>query len=188
MGYTPVYRKLVGKIDDKIIDLGFSPKKSDKHKWEDVGNEKHMKTLRYNIYIYIFIYVYTSIYIHIHIYMYIYIYIYLHIYICTYIYVYIYMYVYMRVLIHCWATKILTYDDWMGTRHQSTGVAPQSIQLSGVILHRILVLCTSLAVFYFPIWYGISMYIIYPNMMYTVLYDYIHTTTKKTKIHSTSIS
>jgi len=26
MGYTPVYRKLVGKIDDKIIDLGFSPK------------------------------------------------------------------------------------------------------------------------------------------------------------------
>ena len=25
----------------------------------------------------------------------------------------------MRVLIHCWATKILAYDDWMGTRHQS---------------------------------------------------------------------
>ena len=77
---------------------------------------------------------------------------YIYIYICIYIYVCIYVqYVYMRVLIHCWATKILTYDDWMGTRHQSTGVAPQSIQLSGVILHRILVLCTSLAVFYFPI-------------------------------------
>ena len=71
---------------------------------------------------------------------------YIYIYVCIYV-----QYVYMRVLIHCWATKILTYDDWMGTRHQSTGVAPQSIQLSGVILHRILGLCTSLAVFYFPI-------------------------------------
>ena len=39
---------------------------------------------------------------------------YIYIYVCIYV-----QYVYMRVLIHCWATKILAYDDWMGTRHQS---------------------------------------------------------------------
>ena len=202
MGYTPVYRKLVGKIDDKIIDLGFSPKNQINTNGK-MWAMKNIWKLWGIIYIYIFIYVYTSIYIYIYIYIYTYIYIcisiYIYIYISTYIYMYIYIYICIYICMYiCTVCIYACLDTLLGNKNPNIwwldGNSPP-IHRSGASKYPIewrhltqdLGFMHIFGCFLFPhlIWninvYHISQYDVYG------LYDYIHNY-KKTKIHSTSIS